>query len=610
MKFRNKILFSIYGVVLGFLVITFFFINYWARERIEDTFADELRTSSATLNVLLRQQGELLLRGCMVIAESPRLKAVTELRDPATAYQASMEITQTSLNDLFLLTDDHGDPLVQILQGQKVSWDIGGLETISRAIQKTASTDMWLINGSAYKIATAPVKSGDLLQGTLTIGFRYIDSDIRLLRKAVNCDMTLALDTNILFSTLFAEQQHDVRTFFRQRGIAPMLGSEDRSVTVFAFAGAEESYLAAGFRLPSPSAAATHSMYYLMMKPVGQAVREGMRPVYGTFAFVSVIFLIITFIVGTVISRGISKPVGELVTGAAEIGRGNYDHRIKVAGRDEMSVLARQFGAMSASLKEKMTQLDELNRDLVGRNEALDEALRQLQNAQQEIVRNERLAATGKLTAQLAHEINNPIHNIQSCLKTALERLPHETRGKELIDVAYDEIGRMSRLTRQMLDFYRTSIVESEMTPLQINTIMTELVSAFSTELTERGIECRADISGDIPEISGSPDKLKQVFMNLLLNARDAMPDGGVLSVSTRLESDRIRIVVADTGIGIPQENIGRIFDAFFTTKSKVSGVGLGLSVTYGIIGQHKGSIDVTSEVGTGTMFTVFLPVA
>jgi len=275
-----------------------------------------------------------------------------------------------------------------------------------------------------------------------------------------------------------------------------------------------------------------------------------------------------------------------------------------------MSLLAQQFSAMSESLRDKMSQLDALNRDLTARNEALDDALRKLQDAQQEIVRSERLAATGKLTAQLAHEINNPIHNIQSCIKTALARLPGDAKGRDLITVAFEEIGRLSKLTRQMLDFYRGSVLELERELVDVNGILREVAATFSPELEQRGITCVLDLQDALPPVLGSRDKLLQVFLNLVLNARDAMPQGGTISIRTRVDTDNIRIQFTDTGVGIPAENLSRIFDAFYTTKSKVSGVGLGLSVSYGIVGQHGGTIGAMSEPGKGTLFTVVLPAA
>ncbi|HEX9006429.1 MAG TPA: ATP-binding protein, partial [Bacteroidota bacterium] len=345
-----------------------------------------------------------------------------------------------------------------------------------------------------------------------------------------------------------------------------------------------------------------------MVKPLGREVRQSMASILGTFGLASLIFLALTTIVGLVISRGMTRPIQHLMAGTTEIARGNYDVQIAVRGKDELSFLAQRFMEMSASLKEKITLLGQLNEDLLARNRDLDETLQQLRTAQEKLLRSERLAATGKLTAQLAHEINNPIHNIQSCLKTALTRLPREVKGRDLIDVAYDEVNRLSRLTVQMLDFYRNTLVDEEMKPVDLNSLLTDVLALTQNELRQNNIQVTTEIEPALPEVKGSRDKLTQVLVNLVSNARDAMPNGGRLEVRAHARDGTVRIMVRDTGVGIPKENLNRIFDAFFTTKAKVSGVGLGLSVSYGIVTLHRGSIEVESSVGKGSSFTVVLP--
>jgi two-component system NtrC family sensor kinase len=320
------------------------------------------------------------------------------------------------------------------------------------------------------------------------------------------------------------------------------------------------------------------------------------------------VFLVLTTLIGYAIAGGITKPINELVRGTTEVSKGNYDFVIAVRGRDELSFLAQRFGEMSKSLKEKIDELGRLNQDLVGRNRDLDETLQKLKEAQEDLVKSERLAATGKLTAQLAHEINNPVHNIQSCLKTSLGRLPKDIQGRDLIEVAYEEIARMSKLTRQLLDFYRTSFVPEEMQQVDLNHVLKETVAAYGAELSNVGIRVELQLQDPLHPIRGSSDKLKQVFLNIILNAKDAMPQGGFLKISSAESDGMVRVALSDTGVGIPKENVGRIFDAFFTTKSKVSGVGLGLSVSYGIISQHRGTIHVNSSAGQGSTFTVSLP--
>ncbi len=326
------------------------------------------------------------------------------------------------------------------------------------------------------------------------------------------------------------------------------------------------------------------------------------------FTIVATVFASLMF------RRFVSQPVDKLVKATAEISSGNLDYAIDhdkthhTGSRDELEYLSSQFDAMRESLKEKIRQLDEVNKDLAERNEQLEQALARLKEAQKELLKSERLAATGKMTAQLSHEINNPIHNIQSLLQSSLRKI--DGPAQELVALALEEVTRMSKLTRQMLDFYRGSMLEFEKGPVDLADLLDHLLKENRETLAEFGINTAVEAAPGLPSVLGSRDKLKQVFLNLILNARDAMPDGGTLTVRLADHDNAIQVTVSDTGIGIPPENLGRIFDAFFTTKKEVSGVGLGLSVTYGIIQQHGGAIRVASTPGRGTTFTIELPTA
>ena len=351
------------------------------------------------------------------------------------------------------------------------------------------------------------------------------------------------------------------------------------------------------------------------------------RAAEGNWKRSALIFLVLVGVVigiATVLFRRlISQPVERLVAAARAIGEGDLDYQLhpqlsNVRTSDELHVLARRFDTMRTSLKEKIGQLDHANRSLAERNVQVEEALLQLRSTQEELVRSERLAATGKLMAQLSHELNNPIHNIQSLLQSSVKHLSSPERSRELLDVALEEVVRLARLTRQMLDFYRSSVVETEQSTMDIGVLLGEVVRMHEPSLNEESITIRVGPVGSRLIVFGSQDRLKQVIINLVANARDAIralrarvPDRpcGTITLSALAHGEVVRISVADDGVGIPRKHLDRIFDAFFTTKQEVSGVGLGLFVCYGIVQQHHGSIDVESEEGKGTRFLVNLPI-
>jgi signal transduction histidine kinase len=606
--FRNKILFSIWGVVLSLLVITFFIINYWTRSSIGNTFAGELHTSVSTIRVHESLQSEQLIRACLVLAESPRVRAVAELRDAETARQVLRDVSQTTLMKIVVLTDRAGIPLVQLLRGEPSSLDIGSSTSINNALHHVASTDVWAIDSTVFRVVSVPMFVDKELVGTLTIGFDITQTDIATLKKATASDIILLHGRGAVLSTLNPGETSSLLEAYAQvRGISDATRSNPLE-TPFDLKSSNETYMGAVFRLGHGTPSDSSSVSYLIVKSLSAELRRSLRSILGPFGIVSVVFLLLTAVIGRMISRSITKPIQDLVKGTTAISSGNYDYVIPMRGKDELSFLAAKFTEMSASLKEKVEKLGDLNAHLLERNKELDDTLQELRSAQEKLVRTERLAATGKLTAQLAHEINNPIHNIQSCLQTALTRLAGNTNAKELIEVAYEEAARLSRLTGQMLDIYRASAVDDTMPGANLREMLEEIVALTQAELEGDHITVDIHIEDDLPVIHGSKDKLKQVVLNLIANARDAMPEGGRLEIIARKSDRSAQIAVKDTGVGIAPENIGRIFEAFYTTKGTVSGVGLGLPVSYGIVSQHRGSIEVESIPGKGSTFTVILP--
>jgi|WetSurMetagenome_2_1015567.scaffolds.fasta_scaffold09844_4 signal transduction histidine kinase len=325
------------------------------------------------------------------------------------------------------------------------------------------------------------------------------------------------------------------------------------------------------------------------------------------------VFSVVAIGIAIVVFKGtIGKRIDRLVRAAVEIRKGNLRTLIPVASpgksQDELEVLAGGLDEMRESLADKIARLDRVNSDLSRRNTELEAALDQLHTAQVELLRSERLAATGKMAAQLSHEINNPIHNTRSLLESSLRRVDDNGEARELIGLALGEVTRMATLTRQLLDVYRGSLVDPVVAPVDLRALLLDMGRANRDMLQRVGITLEISTADPLPFVNGSGDKLKQVVLNLMLNARDAMPEGGTVSITAQATDGWMEMRVTDTGTGIPPEYRDKIFDAFFTTKKEVSGVGLGLAVTYGIITQYKGSIEVDSTVGRGTTFIVRLP--
>jgi len=231
---------------------------------------------------------------------------------------------------------------------------------------------------------------------------------------------------------------------------------------------------------------------------------------------------------------------------------------------------------------------------------------RSLRETQEKLLQSEKLAAMGKLTSQIAHELNNPLYGIMNTLELLKSEIPVESKRRRILEMALSETERLTELLRKMLSFSKPD--DEEKQPTSMNTILDEILLLVSKQLQEHGIRVSASFAEDLPLVSASRNQLRQVFLNLIANARDAMPDGGALTVRTTSEGGSVQIEITDTGVGIREENLNRIFEAFFTTKDTVKDVGLGLSLCYGFVKEHGGTIRVESRPGEGTTFLITLP--
>jgi signal transduction histidine kinase len=229
-----------------------------------------------------------------------------------------------------------------------------------------------------------------------------------------------------------------------------------------------------------------------------------------------------------------------------------------------------------------------------------------LQNAQKLLVETEKMAALGKLSASIAHEVNNPLGIISNYLQIlAIRKVPDDVYAN-YIKILKEEVDRIARIVRQLLSFYRHH--QQQITELDINIVLAESVALLSHQLSAANINIYLDIKKNMPKIQGSSEKLKQVFLNLIMNARDFMPEGGEIEIIARANKSDILIDISDSGPGIEANDLPRVFEPFFTTKEK-EGTGLGLSVCYGIIQWHQGTITASNNKRGGAQFSITLPI-
>lgn len=317
------------------------------------------------------------------------------------------------------------------------------------------------------------------------------------------------------------------------------------------------------------------------------------------------LLLMIGTLVTILIHYFVDAPVQRLVRHSELVALGDLESRLPVSSRDELGELSQAFNHMTESLgradKELKGWADSLEHKVEQRS-------REIMLMEEQLRRSEKLASLGTLSAGVAHEINNPLTGI--LLFASILNSDKRLDPALLPDVerVISETQRCAGIVKDLLEFSRESLPEKE--TIAIDAILDEVVSFFHKQPDFSNIVISKNYASDLPQISVDPSQIRQVFMNLIINAGHAMADGGNLDIFT-YQSAEGRYVCAclkDNGNGIPEENLARIFDPFFTTKS--AGTGLGLSISYGIIENHGGKIEVKSRVGEGATFIVMLPVS
>jgi two-component system NtrC family sensor kinase len=232
---------------------------------------------------------------------------------------------------------------------------------------------------------------------------------------------------------------------------------------------------------------------------------------------------------------------------------------------------------------------------------------RELREMQQALLQSEKLAAMGRLTSQIAHELNNPIYGIMNTLELLKTEIPPESKRRRILELSLSEIQRLAEMLKNMLSFSKPE--EEKRRPVNLNELIEGILLVMEKQMRESNVTVAPQLDSNVPEVMASTNQMRQVMLNMFKNAKEAMPKGGTLTIRTAREENDVVIRIKDTGVGIPEEIRDRIFEAFFTTKQKVKGVGLGLSVCYGIVKDHGGEIKLDSEVEKGTTFTIRLPV-
>jgi two-component system NtrC family sensor kinase len=311
------------------------------------------------------------------------------------------------------------------------------------------------------------------------------------------------------------------------------------------------------------------------------------------------------------IHKLVTNPVKRLVSATKKVATGNLNVELPVRTKDEIGYLAMSFNRMMQDLKKANEKIQSWNIEL---EKKVEERTKKLRKTREQLIQSEKMASMGVLASSVAHEINNPMQGILTYIKLMLKIMEGEDfcekRLKEFKDYLHlmgNEIERCGDMVKNLLVFSRQSKIDIQKS--DVNTIINTSLMLLENKIKLQNIEVVLDLQDPLPNIFCDVKQIQQTIIALIINAIEAMPNGGEIAIATKnIEQEKVELTISDSGEGISKENLKNIFDPFFTTKEAAKSTGLGLFVAYGIIQEHKGTIQVESEVGLGTKFIITLP--
>ena len=314
---------------------------------------------------------------------------------------------------------------------------------------------------------------------------------------------------------------------------------------------------------------------------------------------------LLSFLLGLLLTRFVNRPINRLLAATQKAAHGNLDQTVSIGPYDELGELSESFNNMIAELKHSRDAIEGWTQTLERR---VQERTQELEQVQDQLIHAGKMAALGELAAGVAHEINNPLTGVLTFGSLLLKRVDENHPWRKDLETIVQQTSRCRNIIRGLLDFARQRKPDKKL--WNLHTLLERTVALVEKQAPFQNIRIEKEFTTDLPSLFADGDQIQQVFMNIILNASDAMAaKGGTLTIKTESKDGAVEIAFTDTGPGIPKEHLSKLFDPFFTTKAAGKGTGLGLAISYGIIQSHSGDINVESERGKGATFRVRLPV-
>jgi signal transduction histidine kinase len=585
LQLRSKILLAMLSISAGLTCGTLAVVRYTMVHRVRESLTQELFRSVGAYRTLQKQREGSLTRTAALLAGLPTVRSLVATQDPTTIQDGSGEVLKESGADLLLLADRSGR--VCAIQSGEAKMAANELQNLlNGSFEKGVARDWWLADGRLYQVVLQPVmldqRQSNSEIGVLVAGYEIDAKTARQYSATIGSEVIFRTGSTIISSAPDIPKQ----AIPTSNAVSP---DEPFELQV-----GEERFVGAMQKLYS-SDQLEISLTVLKSFDAATAFLTSLNHL---LAGIGGVAILLGMLLGYGISRGITHPLANLMEGVRALERGNYQFPLANESNDEVGVVTAAFNHLRTSLRQGQED-----------QRVLEQRLRQAH----------KMEAVGRLAGGVAHDFNNLLTIIRGHADLLADRAENDSQKKS-VDQIQKASNRAVAMTRQLLAFSRMQVLEPR--AMDLNATITEL-GKMLPRLIGEDIEYAFEPQRHLYCVLADPGQIEQVLMNLAVNARDAMPDGGKLMVRTAnvevneaeaaqrpamIPGSYARITVTDTGIGMDEETKTHIFEPFYTTKEAGKGTGLGLATAYGIVKQSRGFIWVETELGRGTTFEIFLP--
>lgn len=587
LNFQAKVLIPVVTIGVLFLGIILMLVSQHLTAQLEEDAKQLLTTSEAvfrdsyeirTRNLLLRYQN---------VVNEPRFKAVAQLAEPKTMTML--------LSELLIEMGQDTEVLVYTPEGNIFSsaakreqnlnlqeFRLRSSVSIEDALRTQVGADTIAVEQRLFNVISVPVIVSESPAGILTIGVRVGNQAAEEFKLLTRSEIAFVVNNAVAVSTLQDKKFYpQLITKFQE-----LSGSKTTQVVT---PNGERFLCMAGKFSHSSS-----HVGYLVLSSYEKALHEK-KVVQERLALLSLMGILLCSLLIWVLIRRITRPLRELRNSVEAVGRGDFSQRIEVHSNDEYGELATVFNQMMENLNASQAEIER--------------TLQRLKSTQDQLVQTEKLSAIGKFVAGVAHELNNPLTGVIG-FSEMLQDTGMNDHQQNYLNRIIDSAERCHKIVQSLLSFSRGRRPERK--SVNINQLIEATIEIFKYELPVSNIKVTSDFATNLPALLIDPHQVQLVFLNILNNARQAIESkqtSGEIHITTDLVEGQVRISFRDNGPGISPENLSQIFDPFFTTKSVGEGTGLGLSLSYGIIHEHDGTITAKNNNGKGVTFIIELPV-